>query len=98
MGTRTVRLTLSMVSLSFSLLIAGTSSATAWEKGNDAAKLKLVLQITVDQLRGDLPTRYVDRLGQGGFRYLLEKGTHYANAHYRHGWSAVKTYWKIRRN
>jgi len=29
---------------------------------------KLVLQITVDQLRGDLPTRYLDRLGEGGFR------------------------------
>ncbi len=48
------------------------------------SKPKLVLQITVDQLRGDLPARYLDRLGQGGFRYLLEQGTHYANAHYRH--------------
>ena len=47
-------------------------------------KPKLVLQITVDQLRGDLPTRYLNRLGAGGFRYLLEKGTYYANAHYRH--------------
>jgi predicted AlkP superfamily pyrophosphatase or phosphodiesterase len=26
----------------------------------------------------------LDRLGEGGLRYLLEKGTHYANAHYRH--------------
>ena len=47
-------------------------------------KPKLILQITVDQLRGDLPTRYYDRLGKGGFRYLLENGTYYANAHYRH--------------
>ena len=47
-------------------------------------KPKLILQITVDQLRGDLPTRFLDRLGQGGFRYLLENGAHYANAHYRH--------------
>ena len=45
---------------------------------------RLVLQITVDQLRGDLPTRFLDRLGEGGFRYLLDEGTHYANAHYRH--------------
>jgi hypothetical protein len=29
---------------------------------------KLILQITVDQLRGDLPTRYYDRLGDDGFR------------------------------
>jgi predicted AlkP superfamily pyrophosphatase or phosphodiesterase len=45
---------------------------------------KLVVQITVDQLRGDLPMRYQDRLGSGGFRYLLEQGVHYANAQYRH--------------
>ncbi len=45
---------------------------------------KLVVQITVDQLRGDLPMRYRDRLGPGGFRYLLEEGIHYTNAHYRH--------------
>jgi predicted AlkP superfamily pyrophosphatase or phosphodiesterase len=45
---------------------------------------KLVVQITVDQLRGDLPMRYRDRLGSGGFRYLFEQGVHYTNAHYRH--------------
>jgi predicted AlkP superfamily pyrophosphatase or phosphodiesterase len=49
-----------------------------------AKEPKLVLQITVDQLRGDLPMRFRDRLGTGGFRYLLEKGTHYNNAHYQH--------------
>jgi len=32
---------------------------------------KLVLQITVDQFRGDLPTRFFDRLGEGGLRYLI---------------------------
>ncbi|HSF79428.1 MAG TPA: alkaline phosphatase family protein, partial [Steroidobacteraceae bacterium] len=45
---------------------------------------KLVLQITVDQLRGDLPTRYYDRLGDGGFRYLWEQGVVYRNAHHAH--------------
>ena len=45
---------------------------------------KLVLHITVDQLRGDLPMRFKDRLGPEGFRYLLENGTHYNNAHYQH--------------
>jgi predicted AlkP superfamily pyrophosphatase or phosphodiesterase len=49
-----------------------------------AEKPRLVLQITVDQLRGDLPTRYFDRLGKGGLRYLLEKGIHYNNAHHAH--------------
>lgn len=50
--------------------------------GNRAPRL--VLQITVDQLRGDLPGRYADRLTEGGFRYLMEKGTWYIDAHYRH--------------
>jgi len=47
-------------------------------------KPKLILQITVDQLRGDLPTRYYERLGNGGFRYLWEKGIVYSNAHHAH--------------
>ena len=45
---------------------------------------KLVLQITVDQLRGDLPMRFMERFGEGGFRYLLKKGIHYKNANYQH--------------
>ena len=47
-------------------------------------KPKLILQITVDQFRGDLPTRYYDRLGKGGLRYLLDKGVVYNNAHHAH--------------
>ncbi len=47
----------------------------------DSKNPKLVLQITVDQLRGDLPMRFKERLDKGGFRYLLENGTHYNNAH-----------------
>lgn len=45
---------------------------------------KLVLQITVDQLRGDLPMRFLDRLPPGGFRFLLEDGVHFVNTHYEH--------------
>jgi len=51
---------------------------------NAAEKPRLVLQITVDQFRGDLPTRYFDRLGKGGLRYLLQEGIHYNNAHHAH--------------
>jgi predicted AlkP superfamily pyrophosphatase or phosphodiesterase len=57
------------------------SRAPATEAGG---KPRLVLQITVDQLRGDLPMRYADRLGRGGLRYLLEEGIHYNNAHHAH--------------
>jgi len=51
---------------------------------NAGDKPKLILQITVDQLRGDLPTRYYERLGDGGFRYLWESGIVYRNAHHAH--------------
>ena len=47
-------------------------------------KPRLILQITVDQLRGDLPTRFASRFGQGGLRYLIEKGVYYDNAHHAH--------------
>jgi predicted AlkP superfamily pyrophosphatase or phosphodiesterase len=47
-------------------------------------KPRLILQITVDQLRGDLPRRYLPEMGAGGFRYLLEKGVVYENAHHAH--------------
>ena len=47
-------------------------------------EIRLVLQITVDGLRGDLLNRYKAGFGKDGFRYLLEKGTVYTNAQYQH--------------
>lgn len=47
-------------------------------------KPKLVLQITVDALRGDLPDRFSTVLGDGGFRYLMEQGIDYTAANYQH--------------
>ena len=38
---------------------------------------KLVLQITVDALRGDLLGRFNKILGNRGFRYLTEEGVYY---------------------
>ncbi|HTQ99043.1 MAG TPA: alkaline phosphatase family protein, partial [Candidatus Acidoferrum sp.] len=60
------------------LLIASLSVVIA-----HAAPPKLVLQITVDQLRGDLLPRFKDRFGEGGFRLLMERGVYFANANYR---------------
>jgi len=31
-----------------------------------------------------LPERFSHVLGEGGFRYLMEKGIYYQNAHYQH--------------
>ena len=64
------------------LLLALLLAALGTAHAQDAPKL--ILQITVDQLRGDLPTRYYDRLGEGGFRYLWEQGVVYRNAHHAH--------------
>jgi predicted AlkP superfamily pyrophosphatase or phosphodiesterase len=46
--------------------------------------VRLVLQITIDGLRGDLISRYTNGFGEGGFRYLLDSGTVYNNVHYQH--------------
>ena len=40
---------------------------SAWAiAGTANGKPKLVLQITIDQMRGDFPMRYKDRLGETG--------------------------------
>lgn len=49
-----------------------------------ADKPKLILAITVDGLRGDLPYRLHDRFGRDGFRALMDRGVLYTNAHYLH--------------
>ena len=43
--------------------------------------LRLVLQITVDQLGGDLPGHFINQMGEGGFRYLIDNGVWNADAH-----------------
>jgi len=78
MHCKTILLTL----LFLSPLTSTVIHADNWVPGKN--KPKLVLQITVDQLRGDLPTRYYDRLQEGGFKYLWEKGIVYSNAHHAH--------------
>ena len=51
---------------------------------SQAGKPDLVLQVTVDQLRADMLTRFADRFGEGGFRYLAENGVVYTDARYAH--------------
>jgi len=47
-------------------------------------KPKLILQITVDQLRGDMPDKFMKNMGDGDFRYLKYNGIWYSNTHYGH--------------
>ena len=70
--------------ISISAFLLACAQETVEVSANVAEKPRLILQITVDQFRGDLPTRYADRLGEGGLRYLLEEGIHYNNAHHAH--------------
>jgi len=49
-----------------------------------ADKPKLVLFLSIDQLRGDYLPEMEDRLGDGGFRYLFDNGTWYTEAQYAH--------------
>jgi predicted AlkP superfamily pyrophosphatase or phosphodiesterase len=63
------------------LVLAFAPLAGAQQGGND---IRLVLQLTVDGLRADLLSRYADRFGEGGFAYLKQNGTVFANAHYQH--------------
>ncbi len=50
----------------------------------DAHYPKLVLWITIDQLRADFVSRMKNKFGTKGFRYLLENGIWYTNANFRH--------------
>jgi predicted AlkP superfamily pyrophosphatase or phosphodiesterase len=70
--------------LTAGLLATGLLLAPGWIAAGVAEPPRLILQITVDALRGDLPGRYAHLYGGGGFRYLMEQGVHYTNAHYQH--------------
>lgn len=69
----------------FFIVFAGITLVTALTLQAFAQqKPKLILHITVDQLRGDLPAKYLDRYGEGGFRYLMNNGIVFRDAHYAH--------------
>jgi predicted AlkP superfamily pyrophosphatase or phosphodiesterase len=64
------------------MLVIGLLSCNVSAQKN--VDIKLVLQITVDGLRADLLNRYQKNFTEGGFRYLLDEGVVYSNAHYQH--------------
>jgi len=69
-------------SLAVFALIVTFSCTTRKETTRD--KVNLVVLITVDQLRGDMPHRFKERFGPNGFMYLMERGVYYADSHYKH--------------
>ena len=77
--------------MTIKILTAGLllfSSSILFAVGNNPKattnKPKLILQITVDQLRGDLPDKFMKHMDKGGFRWLKENGVWYKNAHYNY--------------
>ena len=66
------------------LMAAAVTSVFGLSPASARDPLKLILQITVDQLRGDMPLRFKERFGNDGFRYLMDKGVIYTNANYGH--------------
>ena len=68
-----------LVSLTMAAIALGSAATLATPEPP-----KLILQITVDQLRADLPRRYLSSMGKGGFNYLYENGVVYNNAHHNH--------------
>ena len=64
-------------------VLASGAPGAAWSQVVERP-VRLVLQITVDALRGDLIDRYSAGYGKGGFRLLLDEGVFYVDAHHRH--------------
>jgi len=77
---------MNVLSIALLTALAGGSHESPAETSQpaDHKRPKLVLQITIDQFRGDLIRRYADRWGEGGFRKFLDEGAVFANAHHAH--------------
>jgi predicted AlkP superfamily pyrophosphatase or phosphodiesterase len=71
--------TIALAILIASLLAACQGAAEPPPSGTP----RLVVVIVVDQMRGDCLARF-DRFWQGGFRYLLDRGVNFTDAHQDH--------------
>ena len=71
-------------SMTMVLILLMSALASMGIAAAEPAPPKLILQITVDQLRGDLPQRFLDRMEKGGFRYLFDQGVVFKDAHHAH--------------
>jgi predicted AlkP superfamily pyrophosphatase or phosphodiesterase len=68
----------------FIVLCSSVAGNYSYADVKSNSSINLVLQITVDGLRGDLLNRYQAGFGEGGFNRLIQSGTVYTNAHYLH--------------
>ena len=74
--------------VTFAIMLASAEAkAQHADNGTNAASQpppRLVVQVTVDQLRADFPTRFASRFKEGGLRYLLEQGVVFRDAVHAH--------------
>jgi hypothetical protein len=77
----TINRPIKVIMLTMALVVAGNFDVA---NAQNRPEIRLVLQITVDGLRGDLINRYRAGFGKDGFNHLLKTGTYYTNAHYQH--------------
>lgn len=71
--------------LSVLLVAAGfVTSSVGLAGAKDTSSIRLIVQITVDGLRGDLLDRYGNSFGPDGFRRLTERGVWFRDAHHMH--------------
>ncbi|OIQ28562.1 MAG: alkaline phosphatase [Bacteroidetes bacterium MedPE-SWsnd-G2] len=76
---------LKLLTLFICLFIVSCQNKKAEHQTVDSnAKPKLIVQITIDQLRGDLPLRFMDKMSENGFKYFYTNGVVYNNAHHAH--------------
>ena len=69
-------------------LLIGTIVLSSACQEQRAAKHKLILVLSIDQMRFDYLTRFND-LYKGGFRTLLDQGAVFSEAHYHHAITAT---------
>ncbi len=69
--------------LALTFLVAGITFAGNGKDCNEP-RVKLVVQIVVDQLRGDIITKYGNNLSADGLKYLQSRGLNFTNANFIH--------------
>jgi arylsulfatase A-like enzyme len=78
-----IRITVNLaLNAAIGVILASASPAEAQKKPLE--RPRLILQLTVDQLRGDLINRFGKGMTESGFNYLLKNGAVFTDAHHRH--------------
>ena len=65
----------------YGVLVLLACIPAAWASAYNA-RPKLVVVIVIDQFRGDYLERYRDQLGEGGFRFFLDRGAYFTDCNY----------------